>query len=66
MTIIFFCSEYIFESEDFNFTYFGTKGAHNQSIPLIVALHGGPHSSYCNAFHINYALMVSLGISHTE
>lgn len=47
---------------EFNFTYFGVKTAEEQSMPLLVVPHGGPHYSFCNQFNMDHAVFALLGI----
>lgn len=60
-------NEYVYENNDtvkeFNYMYFGPKGGKEKSLPLIVAIHGGPHGSYANMFFLEPALLVSLGFA---
>lgn len=48
-----------------NFTaiYLGPKTADNESVPLIVWPHGGPHSAFFNTFALEPAVLVSLGFA---
>lgn len=47
--------------EHFNFIYFGPKSGADKSIPLVVVIHGGPHSNYVNLFSLDYYLLVLSG-----
>ncbi|XP_058788813.1 acylamino-acid-releasing enzyme-like [Phymastichus coffea] len=49
--------------KDFNFTYFGVKTAEEQSMPLLVVPHGGPHYSFCNQFNMDHAVFALLGFA---
>lgn len=64
--IKFKCLQFVFLklqiiSESFNFTYFGPKGGIDESVPLIVAPHGGPHSNFTNSFSFDYSLFALIG-----
>ncbi|XP_078036139.1 acylamino-acid-releasing enzyme isoform X1 [Augochlora pura] len=61
-----FC-DYDYDNNDdvkhFNYIYFGPKGGDNKSVPLIIALHGGPHMNYANQFVLDYSLFVLSGFA---
>ena len=60
-------SEYDYDSNEeikhFNFIYFGPKSGADKSIPLVVVIHGGPHSNYVNLFSLDYYLLVLSGLA---
>ena len=60
-------SEYDYDSNEeikhFNFIYFGPKSGADKSIPLVVVMHGGPHSNYVNLFSLDYYLLVLSGLA---
>ncbi|XP_051153691.1 acylamino-acid-releasing enzyme-like [Leptopilina boulardi] len=49
------------EVKEFNYTYFGKKNTEDKSMPWILMLHGGPHSSYDNHFSIETCILAILG-----
>lgn len=63
--IIYETNEYVYDNNDqvkeFNYMYFGPKNGKDKSLPLVVAIHGGPHGSYANMFFLDPAVLVSLG-----
>ncbi|XP_050303713.1 acylamino-acid-releasing enzyme-like [Anthonomus grandis grandis] len=46
---------------EFNALYVGPASGKDQSVPLIVWPHGGPHSAFANYFFLEAALFLSLG-----
>ncbi|XP_076680361.1 acylamino-acid-releasing enzyme isoform X2 [Andrena cerasifolii] len=60
-------SEYDYDNNEeinhFNFIYFGPKSGADKSIPLVVVVHGGPHSNYVNLFSLDYYLLVLSGLA---
>ncbi|XP_044731633.1 acylamino-acid-releasing enzyme-like isoform X2 [Chrysoperla carnea] len=48
---------------EFNGIYFGPKEASNASTPLILYIHGGPHSNFVNSYALSLALHASLGFA---
>lgn len=58
----FFFIYYHLFSENFNVIYFGPKCGSDKSVPMIINPHGGPHSSYFNAFSVEAAMYASLGM----
>lgn len=51
------------EIKHFNYIYFGPKSGNYKSVPLIIAIHGGPHSNYVNTFILDYSLFVLAGFA---
>ncbi|XP_017884457.1 acylamino-acid-releasing enzyme-like [Ceratina calcarata] len=51
------------EIKHFNYIYFGPKSGNDKSVPLIIAIHGGPHSNYVNSFILDYYLFVLSGFA---
>lgn len=60
-------SEYDYDNDEeikhFNFIYFGPKSGNDKSVPLIIVIHGGPHSNYANSFILDYFLFVLSGFA---
>ncbi|XP_044008354.1 acylamino-acid-releasing enzyme-like isoform X1 [Aphidius gifuensis] len=65
--IIYETNEYVYDNnepvKEFNYMYFGPKNGKDKSLPLVVAIHGGPHGSYANMFFLDPAVLVSLGFA---
>ncbi|XP_012268922.2 acylamino-acid-releasing enzyme-like [Athalia rosae] len=57
--------EHLYDNNDdvkqFNSIYFGPASGSAASVPLIVTPHGGPHSSFANAFSLDQTIFALLG-----
>ncbi|XP_051170395.1 acylamino-acid-releasing enzyme-like isoform X1 [Leptopilina boulardi] len=49
------------EVNEFNYTYFGKKNSKGKTVPWVLNLHGGPHSSFYNSFSIETCILAILG-----